>query len=65
MSVLTPLHPGAGRSPGVVDLPIIRDSMNYPFIPGSELKGALKTLLGRKSNTISNGKIDCKRKPEL
>ncbi len=43
MSALTPLHAGTGRSGGVVDLPIQRDSLGYPIIYASSLKGALKT----------------------
>ncbi len=39
---LTPLHVGIGRSPGVVDLPIARDSLGYPWIPASSIKGAVK-----------------------
>lgn len=46
-SALTKLHPGAGRSPGVVDLPVIRDPLGYPFIPGTMLKGSLRSALHR------------------
>ena len=39
----TPIHPGAGRSMGVVDLPVARESAtDYPVLVGSSLKGALK-----------------------
>ncbi len=39
----TPIHPGAGRSTGFVDLPVARESITeYPVIVGSSLKGALK-----------------------
>lgn len=39
----TSIHPGAGRSTGVVDLPVARESAtDYPVIAGSSLKGALK-----------------------
>ena len=39
----TPVHPGAGRSTGFVDLPVARESItDYPVIVGSSLKGALK-----------------------
>ena len=39
----TPVHPGAGRSMGVVDLPVARESAtDYPVLVGSSLKGALK-----------------------
>lgn len=59
-SALTHLHPGAGRSPGVVDLPVIRDPLGYPFIPGSSIKGALKSLLARKYKCLDgNGRLSC------
>ena len=39
----TPIHPGAGRGIGVVDLPVAREaSTDYPVIVGSSLKGALR-----------------------
>jgi CRISPR-associated protein Cmr4 len=39
----TPVHPGAGRSLGVVDLPVAREeATSYPVIVGSSLKGSLR-----------------------
>ena len=39
----TSIHPGSGRSMGVVDLPVAREaSTHYPVLVGSSLKGALK-----------------------
>jgi len=39
----TPVHPGSGRSAGVVDLPVSREAATgYPFVPGSSVKGALR-----------------------
>lgn len=60
-SSLTKIHPGMGRSPGIVDLPVIRDPLGYPFIPGSQVKGAIKSLLARKYACLddSNGKVKC------
>ncbi|MEB3807073.1 MAG: RAMP superfamily CRISPR-associated protein, partial [Desulfurococcales archaeon] len=57
-SALTPLHPGAGRAPGVVDLPVVRDTLGYPYIRGTMIKGALKTHLARKLNCshVTTGK---------
>ncbi len=43
LAALTPVHVGVGRSPGVVDLPIARDSFGYPWIPASGLKGVIKS----------------------
>ncbi len=46
-AAVTPIHAGAGRGYGVVDLPIQRDAMGYPEIWASSIKGALKTYLLR------------------
>ena len=66
-SALTPVHPGAGRSPGIVDLPVVRDSLGYPYIPGSEVKGALKTALARALGALKGGDgyIDCGKARDL
>jgi CRISPR-associated protein Cmr4 len=38
------LHPGAGSALGVVDLPVAREAAtSYPFVPGSGVKGALRS----------------------
>ena len=45
LKVLTPLHIGAGQGLGHVDLPIVREvHTNFPYIPGTSLKGALRNL---------------------
>ena len=37
------IHPGAGQTSGAVDLPVSREAATeYPFIPGSSLKGAIR-----------------------
>lgn len=39
---LTPLHVGAGRGLGYIDLPIVREKVtNFPYIPGSAIKGVI------------------------
>jgi CRISPR-associated protein Cmr4 len=39
---LTPLHVGAGRGVGYIDLPIMREKVTgWPLIPGSAVKGVL------------------------
>ncbi|RMG10520.1 MAG: type III-B CRISPR module RAMP protein Cmr4, partial [Deltaproteobacteria bacterium] len=44
----TPVHPGSGRSMGVVDLPVAREAAtDYPVLVGSSLKGALRDLAER------------------
>lgn len=49
LEVLTGLHVGsaaAGMQIGSVDSPVVRDPMtSYPYIPGSSLKGKLRSLL--------------------
>jgi CRISPR-associated protein Cmr4 len=41
------IHCGAGRSAGIIDLPIAREAAtDYPFIAGSGLKGALRDRAG-------------------
>ncbi len=47
-TAITPIHAGAGRGYGVVDLPIQRDALGYPEIWASSIKGALKAYLLRK-----------------
>ena len=45
LKVLTPLHIGAGQGLRHVDLPIVREAhTNFPYIPGTSLKGALRNL---------------------
>ncbi|MDX2150227.1 MAG: type III-B CRISPR module RAMP protein Cmr4 [Bryobacteraceae bacterium] len=52
----TAIHPGAGRSGGVIDLPVAREAAtNYPYIPGSSLKGALRDKAER---GMKNGNPD-------
>ena len=69
-TAITPLHPGAGRSPGLVDLPVQRDALGYPLVYASSVKGALKTLcaktVGRRNGRScivregrDAGKINC------
>lgn len=42
----TSIHPGAGRSLGVIDLPVSREvPTGYPVIVGSSLKGSLRDAL--------------------
>lgn len=37
------VHPGTGQTAGAIDLPVARErTTQYPFIPGSSMKGALR-----------------------
>ena len=62
IEVLTGMHIGgssAFAAIGAVDAPIIRDvSTNLPMIPGSSLKGKMRTLLAREYNETINASPD-------
>ena len=55
LKVLTGMHIGASgafSAIGAVDSPVVRDPMTQkPILPGSSLKGKLRTLLAQKYNT--------------
>ncbi len=52
----THIHPGAGQSEGAVDLPVAREkTTDYPFVPGSGVKGAMRDLAERQFN---NGTVE-------
>lgn len=45
---LSSLHAGTGQGSGVIDLPIAREkATGLPYLPGSSLKGALRTSCGK------------------
>ncbi|MBS3920629.1 MAG: type III-B CRISPR module RAMP protein Cmr4 [Deltaproteobacteria bacterium] len=47
MSVITPLHNGAGEGQGMVDNPIIRERTTlFPFIQSTSIKGVLRDCFG-------------------
>ena len=49
--VLTPLHVGVGQGIGGVDLPVARQKpTNFPYIPGSTLKGCFRARLSSHPN---------------
>jgi CRISPR-associated protein Cmr4 len=40
IQAVSPLHVGAGRGVGYIDLPVVREKVtNWPYIPGSAVKG--------------------------
>jgi CRISPR-associated protein Cmr4 len=42
LHVVSPLHVGAGRGVGHIDLPIVREKVtNWPYVPGSAVKGVI------------------------
>lgn len=43
LQTITPLHVGAGRGVGFIDMPIMREKVtNWPLVPGSALKGVMR-----------------------
>jgi CRISPR-associated protein Cmr4 len=61
---VTPLHPGVGRAPGAVDLPVQRDPLGYPIVFASSIKGALKAECARRVGLDKcidgeNGRLAC------
>lgn len=42
LHAISPLHVGAGRGVGYIDLPIVREkATNWPYVPGSAVKGVI------------------------
>ena len=42
LHVISPLHVGAGRGIGYIDVPIVREkTTNWPYVPGSAIKGVI------------------------
>ncbi len=57
---LTPLHVGAGRGVGFIDLPIMREKVtNWPLVPGSAVKGVIADHFGATDNarTLNGNEI--------
>jgi CRISPR-associated protein Cmr4 len=49
---LSPLHAGTGQGVGVIDLPIAREkATDFPYLPGSSLKGPLREVCPADSRT--------------
>jgi len=59
----TPLHIGIGRGAEVAgtELPVIRNNLNQPYIPGSSLKGALRSYLEALTRGMAPPDADPKR----
>lgn len=57
LEIVTGLHIGTGgefSAIGAVDSPVIRDKItNLPIIPGSTLKGKMRSLMARRFNTAT------------
>jgi CRISPR-associated protein Csm3 len=61
IEAVTGLHIGAGRAPmavGGMDNPVVRDPLtDKPYIPGSSLKGKLRSLLEKKERLEQNQRM--------
>ena len=61
LECLTGLHIGAGKDTaeiGGVDSPVVRDpDSRLPYIPGSSLKGKMRSMLEFATDKVSNGKV--------
>lgn len=43
LQAITPLHVGAGKGVGFIDMPIMREKVtNWPLVPGSTVKGVIR-----------------------
>lgn len=59
LTALTALRIGAGRESDVVgnDLPVLRDALGRPFIPGASLKGAFRARLEGLIRTVAEQEV--------
>lgn len=57
---LTALRIGAGRDSSVIgnDLPVMRDALGAPFIPGASLKGAFRARVEALLKAVAPGQVD-------
>ena len=67
MKVLTGMHIGGSNvfSPiGAVDSPVVSDARTkYPIVPGSSLKGKIRTLLARAYSKDINSMVEPNKDP--
>ena len=62
LQAITPLHVGAGKGVGFIDMPIMREKVtNWPFVPGSAVKGVLRDHFEQ----IRDGESDAAKKKKL
>ncbi len=51
LQALTPMHIGAGKGIGFIDIPIMRERVtNWPVVPGSAVKGVLRDYFEQTGN---------------
>jgi len=55
LQAITPLHVGAGKGVGFIDLPIMREKVtNWPLVPGSAVKGVMRDHFEQREKVESN-----------
>lgn len=53
IQAISPLHVGSGKGVGFIDVPIIREKVtNWPYIPGSSVKGVIRDHFERNENNV-------------
>ena len=58
LQALTPLHLGAGKGEGYIDLPLLREKVtNFPFVPGSAVKGVFADSHGATDDARSSNAV--------
>ena len=58
LHALTPLHLGAGKGEGYIDLPLLREKVtNFPFVPGSAVKGVFADSHGATDDARSTNAV--------
>ncbi len=65
IKVVTGLHIGAGNDDihiGGIDNPVVKDVNGYPYIPGSSLKGKIRSLLEMSEGICYGGKPSTTKK---
>lgn len=53
LQAVTPLHVGAGRGVGFIDMPVMREKVTtWPFVPGSAMKGVMRDHFTQRGNEV-------------
>ena len=56
LQAITPLHVGAGKGVGFIDMPIMREKVtNWPFVPGSAVKGVFRDHFTQMKDSMPDG----------
>ncbi len=56
LHAISPVHTGTGQAVDVIDLPVAREATtNWPYVPGSSIRGVLRTLCRPDGGAASGG----------